>query len=90
LKEEIHGAIGQLGSRSGVRFLVYERLKGFVEATQHSLFPLPELNKIIKDIYRYPLQETAKDILNRQLRAGISDNDLADLTINLYEMKHLW
>jgi hypothetical protein len=90
LEEETHGAVGQLGSRSGVRSRIYERLKGFVEATQHSLFPPPpELKMIIEDIYRYPLQETAKDILNRQLRTGISDNDLAELAINLHEMKHL-
>ena len=30
-----------------------------------------ELLKAVDEIYRYPLRETARDILNRQLRAGI-------------------
>ncbi len=36
------------------------------------------------EIYRYPLRETARDTLNRQLRSGIDHvNHLAQLVINL-------
>ncbi len=38
----------------------------------------------MEEIYRYPLQETAMDTLNRQIRSGIDDDQLASL-INLRE-----
>ncbi len=90
IEEETHGSVGQLGSRSGARLRTYQRLIRFVEATKHSLFPLPpELNKAIDEIYRYPLQETARDTLNRQLRAGASDDDLVGLVIALRDANRL-
>ena len=35
------------------------------------------------DIYQYPLFQSAIDIINRQLKTGISDRDLADLVVGL-------
>ena len=37
------------------------------------------------DIYKYPLKEFARETLNRQLKAGISDDQLASLAISLRE-----
>jgi len=39
----------------------------------------------IDDIYRYPLRPTATDMLNRQLKSSISDEELAKLVIVLRE-----
>jgi superfamily II DNA or RNA helicase len=90
IEEETHGAVGQLGSRSGARLRTYQRLIHFVEASKQSLFPAPpEIHKAIDEIYRYPLQESARDTLNRQLRAGISDDDLANLVIALRDANRL-
>jgi superfamily II DNA or RNA helicase len=90
IEEETHGAVGQLGSRSGARLRTYQRLIHFVEATKNSLFPASqELRKAIDEIYRYPLQESARDTLNRQLRTGISDDDLANLVIQLRDANRL-
>lgn len=90
IEEETHGAVGQLGSRSGARLRTYQRLIHLVESTKNSLFPaLPELHKAIDEIYRYPLQESARDTLNRQLRTGISDDDLADMVITLRDANRL-
>ena len=90
IEEETHGAVGQLGSRSGARLRTYQRLIHFVEASKNSLFPAPpELHKAIDEIYRYPLQESARDTLNRQLRAGINDDDLANLVIALRDANRL-
>jgi superfamily II DNA or RNA helicase len=90
LEEETHGSAGQLGSRSGARLRTYQRLVRFVEATKNGLFPAPpELQKAIDEIYRYPLQETARDTLNRQLRSGVSDDDLANLVIALRDANRL-
>ena len=35
------------------------------------------LHKAIDDIYRYPLRQSAVDTLNRQLRSGVDDAQLA-------------
>lgn len=74
---------GQLGRPSGARFRAYERLKRYAEQVKGSLFAQPELAKTIEDIYRFPLRQSATDTLNRQLRAGISDEKLAELVMAL-------
>lgn len=74
---------GQLGRPSGARFRTYERLKHYASEVQGTLFDTRELAAAIDDIYRYPLRPTAGDTLNRQLRAGISDEQLADLVVAL-------
>ena len=34
-------------------------------------------------MYRYPLRESAKDTLNRQMRSGIDNEQLAQLVVDL-------
>ncbi|MBM3879994.1 MAG: NgoFVII family restriction endonuclease [Verrucomicrobia bacterium] len=74
---------GQLGRPSGARFRTYERLKRYADLVKGTLFDTPQLAKTIEDIYRYPLRQSAIDTLNRQLRAGISDEKLAELAMAL-------
>ena len=74
---------GQLGRPSGARFRTYARLKRYAEAIEDSLFATPELAKAIEEVYRFPLRQSATDILNRQLRSGISDEKLAALVMAL-------
>ncbi len=74
---------GQLGRPSGARFRAYERLKRFVDQNQGTLFVTPDLLRAIDEIYRFPLREYAKDVLNRQLRAGIDNQQLAELAVSL-------
>lgn len=50
-----------------------------------SLFDSPDLIAATDQIYRYPLRQSAVDQLNRQLRSGISDQQLAELTVALYQ-----
>jgi len=76
---------GQLGRPSGARFRTYERLMRYAERVKGTLFDLPELAKAIEEIYRYPLRQSATDTLNRQLRAGINDDKLAELVMALRE-----
>jgi hypothetical protein len=54
-----------------------------------TLFVTESLNRTIQDIHRYPLRESAKDILNRQLRIGIEDEQLSDLVMALREEDNL-
>ena len=70
---------GQLGRPSGARFRAYERLKSYAEGVRGTVFDTAALRHAIDDIYRYPLRQSAVDALNRQLRSGISDDNLAVL-----------
>ncbi len=80
---------GQLGRPSGARFRTYERLKRYAEQVKGTLFESQELLRAIDDIYRYPLRPTAIDTLNRQLRSGITDEDLAKLVVALRDEDRL-
>ena len=80
---------GQLGRPSGARFRTYERLKRHAESVKGTLFDTPPLAKCIEEIYRYPLRQVAIDILNRQLRSGVTDEALASLIISLREEDRL-
>jgi hypothetical protein len=83
ISEEERTVGGQLGRPSGARFRSYERLKHYVTQVQGTLFATRELAAAIDDIYRHPLRSAASDTLNRQLRAGISDEQLAELIVAL-------
>ncbi len=74
---------GQLGRPTGARFRTYERLKAYAAEVKGTLFATPELSRAIEDIYKYPLLQSATDTLNRQLKGGISNPDLAALVIGL-------
>ena len=47
------------------------------------------LHKAIDDIFRYPLRSSAVDTLNRQLRSGVSDDQLAEIVMSLREEDRL-
>ena len=76
---------GQLGRPSGARFRTYERLKNYADSVEGTLFDTQQLRRAVGEIYRYPLRQSTVDILNRQLRSGISDEDLASVVIDIWE-----
>ena len=76
---------GQLGRPSGARFRTYERLKRHTQAVKGTLFASQDLMNAIDLIYRHPLRQTATDQLNRQLKSGVDDHQLADLVVALYQ-----
>ena len=80
---------GQLGRPSGARFRTYTRLKRYAEGIKGQLFDVDALHKAIDDVYRYPLRQSAVDTLNRQLRSGVDDTQLADIVISLREEDRL-
>ena len=80
---------GGLGRPSGARYRTYERLKAYAESIKGTLFESQTLNRAIDEIYRFPLKQAAIDTLNRQLKTGISDHQLADLVIALRDEDRL-
>ncbi len=75
---------GQLGSRRGARYRTYERLSDFLRHRQDDLFLTDQVRAAIQAVFDHPLTTEAVDKLNRQLRAGINDDDLAALVTNLH------
>lgn len=76
---------GQLGSPRGARFRTYERLKHYVQDIEGTLFETSaqQINQALDEIYKFPLRQVATDTLNRQLKSGISDDQLAELVLML-------
>ncbi len=89
LAKEERSVGGQLGRPSGARFRTYERLKQYSEQIKGTLFESQDLLRAIDDIYRYPLRQSAIDTLNRQLRSGVTDEELAALVLSLRDENRL-
>jgi hypothetical protein len=80
---------GALGRPSSARRRVYERLKDYADRMKGTLFDTKPLQRAIEALYARPLQESAKETLNRDLRTGASDEKLADLVLALHEEDRL-
>lgn len=74
---------GGLGRPSSARARTYDRLMRYADQVRGTLFDTNDLRRTIEDIYRYPLRSGAVDTLNRQMRAGVTDANLAELAISL-------
>ena len=85
IREEEKNTGGSLGKKTGVKYRVYMRLDRYCKEYEGTLFVNDQLKKAVDDIYKYPLKEFARETLNRQLKAGISDDQLASLAISLRE-----
>jgi len=72
-----------VGAAVRARFKTYERLKRYAAGVARTLFDTAELTRAIDEIYRFPLTQTAKDLLNMHLKADISDEMLADAVMML-------
>jgi hypothetical protein len=68
---------------------VYERLKDYAARVKGTLFDIKPLHAAIDTIYDQPLTEAAKDLINQELRAGATDEKLADLALALHEEDRL-
>lgn len=85
IRDEEKNIGGSLGKKAGVKYRTYTRLKNYCDENEGTLFVSDALKRAVDDIYKYPMREFAKDTINRQLKAGISDDELASLVISLRE-----
>ncbi|MCK9195426.1 MAG: phospholipase D-like domain-containing protein [Syntrophales bacterium] len=85
IREEEKNQGGTLGKKTGVKYRVYMRLDRFCKEYDGTLFMTEPLKRAVDDIYKYPLKEFARDTLSRQLKAGVSDEQLAELVTSLRE-----
>ncbi|MBN1548264.1 MAG: hypothetical protein JW902_16555 [Syntrophaceae bacterium] len=83
IKSEEFSAGGALGKKTSVKYRVYMRLDRFCKENEGTIWVTEELKKAIDNIYKYPLKEYGRDTISRQLKAGISDEGLAELVVSL-------
>jgi superfamily II DNA or RNA helicase len=76
---------GGLGRPSSPRRRAYERLKAYATEQMQTLFRDEELERALDDMYQRPLLETAADLLNRLMRGGVNDAELAEAVKSLRE-----
>jgi len=76
---------GGLGRPSSPRRRAYERLKAYAMQQMGTLFRDEELERALDDVYQRPLLETAADLLNRLMRGGVNDEELAAAVKSLRE-----
>ncbi len=88
LEIETNSAGGGLGRKNGARYRIYIQLKEYV--TKRGTLLEPELEKAVDAIYKYPLRDSAVDMLNFQLRNSASDEVLADTVMSLYRDDRLY
>jgi superfamily II DNA or RNA helicase len=85
IREDEKNTGGSLGKKTGAKYRVYMRLDRYVKKYEDTLFITDGLKKAIDDIYKYPFKEFARETLNRNLKSGISDEELASLVVSLRE-----
>ncbi len=82
---------GQLGNRRSAKRRTYERLDSHIQNMEKNNPLLARgaeweaLKKAFEELYKYNLRQSAIAKLNKELRAGISDDDLARLVVFLRE-----
>lgn len=89
IQKEIHTTGGQLGRPGSARRRVYEHLKDYASQIKDTLFDIKPLHLAMDAIYAAPLTESARDLLNREMKSGADNQKLADLVISLYEEDRL-
>ncbi|OKH17070.1 helicase-related protein [[Limnothrix rosea] IAM M-220] len=91
ITEQTQKVAGTLGSKRGARARVYERLMGYCQELKETTPLLTQgeewekLEQTVELIHTYPLKQNAIAALNREMRAGISNEDLAQKVTYLME-----
>lgn len=72
-----------LGRKSGVKYRAYMRLDRYCKEFEGTLFISEQLKKSVDDILNRTMTEFARETLGRQMKAGISDEQLGSLAVSL-------
>ena len=85
IREEEKNTGGSLGKKTGEKYRTYMRLERYCKEYENTLFVNDPLKRAVDDIYKFQFKEFARETINRQLKAGISDEDLVSLVVSLRE-----
>jgi len=89
IKRDTQSISGTLGRKHSVKYRVYKRLERFYDKYKDTILLPKKLEYAMDAIFRYPLKETAVNILARHLKSSLSDETLCDLILTLYEGDNL-
>ena len=89
IQKEAGSVTGSLGRKNSVRHRVYRRLERYAEENEGTLFVPQDMRFALDAIFQNPLKETAIDTLSRQLKSGISDDNLAFLVDTMHKEHRL-
>ena len=76
---------GQLGRHTDARYRAFIRIQSWLENNKNSLFETEVVKRIHEELYNFPLQEYARDVISRELKSGIDDDKLIELIASLRE-----
>jgi len=82
IRDEEKNTGGSLGKKTGVKYRTYMRLDRYCKEYEGTLFVNDSLKRAVDDIYKFPFKEVARETINRQLKAGLSDEDLLSLVVS--------
>jgi hypothetical protein len=80
---------GQLGKTTGARYRAYMRIDSWLRNNKNTLFDTDEIKRTHEDLYNYPLTDYAKEVINRELKSGIGDEQLIELVTGLRDQGSL-
>ena len=95
IMQEERSTYGTLGRRNGARYKAYIRLKKILEelGDKRDIFftddKVRELGKAMEEIYKYPLFQTAKNVINSHLKTAVGDVNFAEIITSLRDEKRL-
>jgi hypothetical protein len=84
IQHETCSTSGTLGRKSSIKHRTYKRLEWFCEENDGNLLVPQNLKVALDQIFRFPMKESAIDRISRQMKAGVSDGELAELVETLY------
>ena len=95
MQEEERNTHGSLGRPNGAQYKAYDRLKKILIdlGDKRDIFftdeRVREIDRTIEDIYKYPLRQTAKNVINSHLKTGVRDDDFVQIIKKLRDEKRL-
>ncbi len=88
ISSDEYSGMGTLGRRTGIRYKAYMKITRFIEENE-TTEDLTKYKRVLDDIYKYPLCERARDVLSRELKANVNDEEFADAALMLREDERL-
>lgn len=84
VRDEYSG-MGTLGRKTGVRYKAYMKISRYLEENIENVEDADKYKRVLDDIYKYPLCERARDILSRELKSDVSDEEFSNTAVLLRE-----
>lgn len=85
ISNDEYSGMGTLGRKTGIRYKAYMKISSYIEENRENLQQINKYKRVLDDIYKYPLCERARDILSRQLKSEVNNEEFAEAALMLKE-----